>query len=116
MEPISLTVVVIGKLLMAHLGITALGATIIIAAVVILLTMLYIISWFRSKQAIANRPNKVSFTLKLEERLKSGEYALVQGVYDENTRNLVEARCIPYHSLDSELREKHRHHDLVVYR
>ncbi len=122
MEPLTLTALAVGKYLLGHFGITASttaaaavgGAAIAAVVIISFLTMAVIISWFRSKQSIATRSGRVSFTLQM--KLETGDHGLVQGVYNQNTNSLEEGRTIKYDSLDADLKEKHRRHDLVVYR
>ncbi len=122
MEPLTLTALAVGKYLLGHLGVSAAtttaaaigGAAIATIVVITFLTMVVIINWFRSKQSVATRPHRVAFTLKM--KLEIGDHGLVQGVFNKNTNSLEEGRTIKYDSLDADLKEKHRHHDLVVYR
>ncbi|MGD1713815.1 hypothetical protein [Dapis sp. BLCC M172] len=123
-EPI--TTLLIGKWILTHLGVhgasaataTAVGTAAAITAVGALIYISYVtldtlVNWFRARTSIATKPGNVPASIKMQ--LKSGENALVQGVFKENTGDVVEARTIKYDSLQSKVRELHSDGRIVVY-
>ena len=125
-DPISVTLLGIGKVVLGKLGIatvsngvaTAIGAGVVGAAVggviyASYLTYNYVVRWFRSRKHIANQSGRISFTIK--ERVTSGEYVLVQGIYDEDYEELVDGRVVDYGDLDSRLEALHDDEELVIW-
>ena len=100
------------SLILAALGAVVLGAII----VVVLLNWGRIKEWFvnffTNRGKIKNK-NEVAFTLK--EKLNSGKYKVVQGIFDKHTNEVVDGAQYEAQSLDSTLANYHRHDDLVCY-
>ena len=57
-----------------------------------------IIDWFRSQHRIKH-PNEVAFTLNT--RLKSGDYEVVQGIFDKNTQGVTDGQVIHSDEIES---------------
>lgn len=123
-EPI--TTFLIGKWILTHLGVhgasaataTAVGTAAAITAIGALVYISYLtlndlVNWFRARTSIATKPENVPASFKT--KLKSGENALVQGVFNQNTGDAVDARTIKYDSLQSKVRELHSDDRIVVY-
>jgi hypothetical protein len=77
------------------------------------LTYQIIKEWFQDNKSLARNPNSVAATIKTS--LDSGEYAVVQGVFDESTGSAIKARTIKYDDLDSEMEEIHRLKEVAIY-
>jgi hypothetical protein len=73
-----------------------------------------IIDWFTSRNAIKTKDaDNIAFTLK--ERLASGKYKVVQGIFNKRTDVLVEGRNIEAETLDRKAAAAHKGEDVVVY-
>jgi len=96
-------------------GIAALAATVFVAAVVIKhLTIEKILSWFRGRQQLSQGDrNKVGFSILKE--LQSGNFTVVQGIYDKSSDNVLETTEIEAENVDQEVKRLHRQDGLAVY-
>ncbi len=94
---------------------------IIIAAAVALavfaLAILYwdeIVGWFQSRNDIKDQDaNNIAFTIK--EKMATGEYNVVQGIFNKRTEEVVEGRKIRAEKLDKQTAAAHNGQDLVIY-
>ncbi|MCK5800064.1 MAG: hypothetical protein KAI47_22895 [Deltaproteobacteria bacterium] len=73
-----------------------------------------IIDWFASRNAIkmADKAN-IAFTLK--EKLDSGNYKVVQGIFNKRDEQIVDSRAVNSASMDKKIMHAHRHNELVLY-
>ncbi len=73
-----------------------------------------IIDWFTSRNAIkAKDADNIAFTLK--ERLASGKYKVVQGIFNKRSEEVVDGRQIKAETLDRKTAAAHEGEDVVVY-
>lgn len=84
---------------------------VIVSAVILYNT---IKKWFQSRNAIkmADRDN-IAFSIK--EKLTSGDYKVVQGIFNHRSDEIVDGQVIQGGRLDSELQRAHQDKDLVLY-
>ncbi len=57
-----------------------------------------IIDWFRSRHPIKN-PNEIAFTLNT--RLRTGDYEVVQGIFDKQTQTVTDGQVINAGEIES---------------
>ena len=89
----------------------------IIGLTVVILAIIYydeIIRWFQSRNDIkeADKDN-IAFTIK--KRLETGDYKVVQGIFNKRTEDLVDGHAMQSETLDEELEQVHSGHELVIY-
>ena len=100
------------KLAAAVKALLAAGA---IVAVVSILSWERLKEWFQARQALTEADaDNVAFSLA--EKMDSGQYKTVYGVFNKRKETLVEAEAVISKSLDEELRQHHLRDPLVVYR
>ena len=95
--------------------------SIILAAAVgltiFVLTMIYyhdIIEWFQSREDLVGRDkDNIAFTIK--QRLKKGQYKVVQGVFNKGTDRVVTGKVMKSKKLDRKLADVHESDDLAIY-
>jgi len=81
---------------------------------IIILTIAEVFSWFRSKSAlVTSDKNNVPFTLM--DKLSSGDYGVIQGVFNKDTEKVLDARKYKAEQLDEQLKQAHRANPLVIY-
>jgi hypothetical protein len=96
------------------LGLLATGAAIAVISVLVIRYRSEIISWFQQHTALlANNANNVAFTLA--ESMKSGDYKVVQGIFNKSTNQLHEARRVTSTQVDEEFEHIHANDKLAVY-
>ena len=97
------------------IGIIAALAMLAVEVVVIAyLTYNFIVNWFRNRSPIKEQDkDNIAFTLK--ENVASGNFRLVQGVFNPSTEKLVDGRVIETKELDEKMSELHSENKLVVY-
>jgi hypothetical protein len=73
-----------------------------------------IVEWFQNRTALkqADRDN-IAVTLK--EQLASGEYRVVQGIFNTRTEAVVDGQVLKSNKIDQQTEEVHRNNNLVVY-
>lgn len=82
---------------------------------IFLLLLADVVEWFvqRLRHHLQD-PNKVAFTLR--ECFQSGNYAVVQGVFDTQRNTVVgDARRIQAQQVDDRIRAAHERRQVVVY-
>ena len=73
-----------------------------------------IISWFRARRKLTQEDKDIiSFTIK--EQMEQGNYVVYQGIYNEETEELLDGQKIIAGELESEFEELHEEQPLVVY-
>jgi|GEM_PF-3399873 len=86
------------------------------ALVVGLLEWNTIVDWFeRDKNKSLAKADENHYAVVIKEELKKGNVPVVQGIFDTKTEEFLEAERYEAEELDSELREKLRYKDLLVY-
>lgn len=122
MEPISVSLILLGKAVLTKLGITStiftaevVGLGVVAVGIAVVGTLVYIsylvlsdlISWFRGKKTY-KRSDTHAVSLKAE--LRSGKRVVVQGVFDGDGDPVSPnaARTIEYNSMSPEMEKLHR--------
>jgi hypothetical protein len=77
------------------------------------LTYKVVKEWFQDNKSLARDPNSVAATIKTS--LESGDYAVIQGVFDKSTGSAIKARTIKYDDLSSEMEEVHSDKEVAIY-
>ncbi len=88
----------------------------LIALVVALFLLTYqlILDWFQqNEELVASDIDNIGVTLK--ELYQTGNYKVVQGVFNTRTNTVVTGRKIQAQKIDQALDEKHRNQELVIY-
>jgi len=94
----------------------AIGAAIIGVAVIhlVLITMAIIVEWFiERKYIITSNPDHIAFTLK--DNLESGNYRVVQGIFDKGNSTVKETRVMEAKDLDEDVKKSHDKDTLILY-
>jgi len=70
--------------------------------------------WFTNRHQLkqADRDN-LAFTL--QNKLKSGKYSTVQGIFNTRTNEVVDGRKMESGEIDDTIDNYHRHEELVLY-
>ena len=90
------------------------AAASIAVMVVVIVTWAEIIDWFQSRNDIKEKDKEnIAFTIK--ERLKSGDFKIVQGIFNKRTDDIVDGRAMQTKELDKELAKHHERNELVIY-
>ena len=63
-----------------------------------IITRQKIIDWFRSRHRIKN-PNEIAFTLN--NRLKAGDFEVVQGVFDKRAQTVTDGQVIKANEIEA---------------
>ncbi len=73
-----------------------------------------IVNWFQSRNnlKVADR-DTIAFTIK--EKLASGEFTVVQGIFNQRTEKILDGRKMRTKALDSQFDRAHKDQDLVIY-
>ncbi len=94
-----------------------LAAVAALGVAAVILTVIYwndIVEWFRSRNDIKEADkNNIAFTIK--ENLRSGNYKVVQGIFNKETEELKDVRIMESESLDDQLMKHHEGQELVIY-
>lgn len=96
--------------------ITIILALKLIALVVALFLLTYqlVIDWFQEREELVESDiDNIAVTLK--ELYQTGNYKIVQGVFNTRTNEVVTGRKIHAQKIDQPLDEKHRDQQLVIY-
>jgi hypothetical protein len=98
------------------LGIAAATAT-LTALVMKFLSWDKILGWFRGRQKLVESDKEnVAFTLT--QSLASGNYSVVQGVFNKRTNELFSADAgqkYEAEEIDDQLKQAHKNNELVIY-
>lgn len=85
-----------------------------LVAVLFLLTYQLIVDWFQENETLVQSDiDNIAVTLK--ELYQTGNYRIVQGVFNTRTNEVVAGRRLHSQRINQELDEKHRDHQLVIY-
>jgi len=96
------------------LAIILIAAASLAVATLIIVYWDEIIDWFRSRNDIKTRDeDNIAFTLK--EKMATGQYNVVQGIFNTRTEKVVEGRNIHAKELDEQMTAAHRQQELVIY-
>ena len=95
-----------------------LGAAAALTAVVVLVILYWnqIVDWFREREALkAQDKDNIAFTL--QQKLSSGAYETVQGIFNTRINMPVEGeiRKIRSEDIDDQVKATHRRQELALY-
>lgn len=89
----------------------------LVGAAVVSVFILYqeqIVQWFQQRfRGRHKAPNEVAFSVK--EELQNGDYAVIQGIFDQNTDQVEQAQEWSAQDLDHDLQRAHAREKLVVW-
>ncbi|GAA4683382.1 hypothetical protein [Phytohabitans rumicis] len=105
MDPITLILLGIGSLLAGG----AAAAVVYIA----FLTIDTVMSWFQARRSLLRGRNLIAATIM--ERLSTGRYRTVQGVFNTQTQGWLESRTIESDQVSADLASRHYGRDVAVY-
>jgi hypothetical protein len=73
-----------------------------------------IVNWFQSRNNLkVSDKDTIAFTIK--EKLASGEFNVVQGIFNQRTEKILDGRKMRTKALDSQFDRAHKDQDLVIY-
>jgi hypothetical protein len=104
MDPITISILVAATVFLA-------GAVVVFIAY---LTYNFIVNWFRKRSAIKEE-DKANIAFTIKETLDSGNYKLVQGIFNTSTEEIVDYQVIETEELDNDLDEIHSDNELALY-
>lgn len=98
---------------MLELILAALAELIIeVVLTVVVLAFAAVVDWFVQRRAVMDE-NDIAFTLRRQ--LDSGGYTVVQGIFDESTNQVSDARRVNANRLDPRLAKAHARENLAIY-
>ncbi len=104
MDPITVSLLIAASVMLA-------GAAVVFIAY---LTYNFIVNWFRNRSAIKEQDkDNIAFTIK--EAMQSGNYKVIQGIFNTRTEEFVESQVIETKELDNDLNYLHSDTKLVLY-
>ncbi|NLI78960.1 MAG: hypothetical protein GX442_21275 [Candidatus Riflebacteria bacterium] len=74
-----------------------------------------IVDWFRGRQTLVES-DRANIAFSLQEKLQTGRFKTVYGVFNTRTNTLKEAEAVESAKIDHDLREVHRDSPLVIVR
>jgi hypothetical protein len=77
------------------------------------LTWNYLVQWFQKYRSSIVNKEQVAFTL--QEKLASGQYKTVQGIFNPSTQKVTDARNIESEQIDARVQSAHRDEPLVIW-
>jgi hypothetical protein len=81
---------------------------------VFLLTFADLLGWFETNDSlIYEDAENIAFTL--QEKLSTGKYETVQGIFNKREKNIVKGRKVKSDKVDEKIAAKHVREELVVY-
>ena len=73
-----------------------------------------LVKWFRNRRAlVASDRDNIAFTL--QNKLKSGKYNTVQGVFNTRTNEVIDGHKMMSNEIDNTIDKYHRDEELVLY-
>ena len=96
----------------------AIGAIMIAPIIfhIVLLTLALVIEWFDNyRYIVLSDPDNIAFTVK--ESLESGNYKVVQGIFNKRTSKVKEkeVKVMEAEDLDEDFKKKHEKHKVAIY-
>ena len=83
-----------------------------------LLTLQEIMDWFSQHFDVLHR-NKDNLAFTIRDKLKNGNYQVVQGIFNDRTGDVIEERTIEAEKIDEDLRQIHNEYEdencVVIY-
>jgi|GEM_PF-890925 len=90
------------------------AAKVLVAIITVLLTFGQIVDWFRNRQElVASDKDNIAVTLKT--KLESGDFRMVQGIFNKRTNKTIDAKVIQCSDIDGKLKKIHDNRELAVY-
>ena len=73
-----------------------------------------LVKWFRNRRAlVASDRDNIAFTL--QNKLKSGKYNTVQGVFNTRTNEVIDGHKMMSNEVDNTIERLHADEELVIY-
>lgn len=73
-----------------------------------------ICNWFQARYSLLqSNPDSIGFSI--QEKMASGQYKTVYGIFDRNSNRLLASETVASDSIDQELARVHQGSSLVVY-
>lgn len=96
------------------IGLIIAAAGTITVIVVAIIHYKEIIAWFQKRNdlKVADKEN-IAFTLK--QKLETGDYKVIQGIFNQRTEDILEGRAMQSEKLDQEFEEAHEGKELLIY-
>jgi hypothetical protein len=89
------------------------GGAVYVGVKIAQLTWNYLVQWFQKyRNSIVNK-EQVAFTL--QEKLASGKYKTVQGIFNPASQQVTDARNIESDQIDAKVRDAHLNEPLVIW-
>jgi hypothetical protein len=82
--------------------------------VIALLKWKDILAWFRNRRKL-KESDKENIAFTLQERLKSGKYKTIRGIFNKNTEEFPDVEQVDSNDIDEKLAKAHAENELVVY-
>jgi hypothetical protein len=114
MEPVTIAIaikIILAKAAAAKVGTTLLAMTVL---AVVLLTFEEIVNWFTDRQAL-KESDKDNLAFTLHEKLATGQYNTVQGIFNKRTQTIPAACTIKSQRVDAKLAAIHAIQELALY-
>ena len=74
-----------------------------------------IVSWFKNKERLKKlEEDKNKTAVIIKEKMKNGEYNVVNCLFDKETNTLDDAEIIQTENLDQETKNKFGHKDMII--
>lgn len=74
-----------------------------------------IVGWFREPQRLKTlRANKNAVAAVVKQKLKSGDYAVVNVLYNQTEDQIMDAEIIEAKKLDNKTKESFKNHDVLI--
>ncbi|QMW05438.1 hypothetical protein [Spirosoma foliorum] len=90
------------------------ATTAVSVVIVLILTFLEIVDWFTDRNDLKlEDEDNIAFTL--QEKLETGDYKTVQGIFNKRTNTLKDARKVQSNKIDKELKSLHKDNEIVIY-
>ncbi|NOT38797.1 MAG: hypothetical protein HOP11_15595 [Saprospiraceae bacterium] len=81
---------------------------------IILLTFDAIVQFFHERVYLKNR-SKSNIAFSLQEKLNSGKYNTVYGIFDKSSNEILDAKNVQSNQVDSQIANNHAYEELCVY-
>ena len=92
-----------------------LGILAVIAIVAVVEIAILTIEWLTEKFAVMRTGDKDEIGFTVKQALESGNFEIVQGVFNTNTETIVDVQRIKAKRLDTRLENLHTQPELVIY-
>lgn len=89
------------------------GAAAYVGVKIAELTWNFLVQWFQKYRNTIINKEQLAFTL--QEKLGSGQYKTVQGIFNPASQQVTDARNIESNQIDARVRDAHRNEPLVTW-